>query len=301
MKSSKMEIDREYRDYYNKGKLFDCHNHTWHSHDSQCSPEMLCRYAARKGLAGIAFTDHCDMEYVNQMDIVSPIRLSAKDSRRCREIHAGRLKVLTGIEMGEALWHFQEAEEIVQMLPYDIVLGSVHAVRSRLGREPYSQINFSGFTADEIDAYMRAYFEDVSEMIEKCDFNVLSHLTCPLRYLTGKYGIPVDLEKYEAQIIRILRQIIEKRIALEVNTSNKGSRYDAFMPTRRIIEQYRAMGGYLITVGSDAHAAQKTGHMLAQACEMLKEIGFPALYYYENRKPVPFRFFREEEGALASG
>ena len=44
----------------------------------------------------------------------------------------------------------QEAEEIVQMFPYDIVLGSVHAVRSRLGREPYSQINFSGFTADEI-------------------------------------------------------------------------------------------------------------------------------------------------------
>ena len=58
------------------------------------------------------------------------------------------------------------------------------------------------------------------------------------------------------------------------------------------------MGGYLITVGSDAHAAQKTGHMLAQACEMLKEIGFPALYYYENRKPVPFRSFREKRALL---
>ena len=89
-------------------------------------------------MSGIAFTDHCDMEYVNQMDVASPIRGSADDSRRCQEIHAGRLKVLTGIEMGEAIWYFRESEEIVQMLPYDIVLGSVHAVRSRLGREPYS-------------------------------------------------------------------------------------------------------------------------------------------------------------------
>ena len=53
MKSSKMEIDREYRDYYNKGKLFDCHNHTWHSHDSQCSPEMLCRYEENASLLSI--------------------------------------------------------------------------------------------------------------------------------------------------------------------------------------------------------------------------------------------------------
>ena len=301
MKSSKIEIDRRYRDYYNNGKLFDCHNHTWRSHDSRCDPEMLCRCAVRKGLSGIAFTDHCDMEYVNQMDVASPIRGSADDSRRCQEIHAGRLKVLTGIEMGEAIWYFWESEEIVQMLPYDIVLGSVHAVRSRLGREPYSQIDFSGFTRDEIDAYMRAYFDDMSEMIEKCDFNVLSHLTCPLRYITGKYGIPVDMEKYEAQVNQILRQIIEKRIALEINTSNKGSRYDAFMPTRRIIEQYRAMGGYLITVGSDAHVAENTGYMLGQACEMLKEIGFPALYYYENRKPVPCRLLREEKGVRVSG
>ncbi len=287
MKFSNIEINWECRNC-KKEKLFDCHNHTWYSHDSQCDPEMLCRCAVSKGLLGIAFTDHCDMEYVNQTDIATPICNSAEDSRRCGRIYAGQLKILTGIEIGEAIWHFREAEEIVQMIPYDIILGSVHAVRSRLSRAPYSQIDFSGFTDDEIDSYMRTYFDDMSEMIERCDFNVLSHLTCPLRYITGKYGIPINMEKYEVQIIQILRQIIKKKIALEINTSNKNSVYDVYMPMRKIIEQYHMMGGYLITVGSDAHVAENTGHMLGQACEMLKEIGFTELYYYQNKKPVPY-------------
>lgn len=271
--------------------LYDCHNHTWHSHDSQCDPEILCQYAVKKGLSGIAFTDHCDIEYANCMDIQAEICRSAEESHRYQVLYKGRMKILTGIEIGEGIWDMEETKRILKMKQYDIVLGSVHAVRSIQGGKPYSAIDFSKFSSSELDHYLVQYFYDVLEMAKKCDFDVLTHLTCPLRYITGKYGIAVDLSKYRRQMQNIFEKIMERNIALEVNTSNKHSAYDAWLPEQSIVEMYYKLGGFLITVGSDAHIAENTGYMFHEACDMLRKVGFKRLYYYEKRHPVPYDLF----------
>ena len=85
--------------------------------------------------------------------------------------------------------------------------------------------------------------------------------------------------KYEKQIDKILRLIIDRSLALEVNTS-----CDAFfMPDEWIIRKYREMGGYLVTVGSDAHIPQNVGKSFEKAIDMLRKLGFENYYYYENR------------------
>lgn len=260
--------------------LIDCHSHTKYSHDSYCEPTDSLNSAKEKGLAGFAITDHCDIEFCESTDVKTPIVQSNKIARSLGEC------VLSGVEMGEAIWHNDVANDIIDSVDLDIVLGSVHAVRYGEYTMPFSTIDFSTFSKNQIFEYMNAYFYDMFEMIEKCDFDVLSHLTNPLKYITGKYGIKVDLKEYSEIIERILKHIISKGIALEVNTSCIGTSYNEFMPEKQIIAHFRELGGYLVTLGSDAHTADRITHGFDDAIALLEEIGFKNLYYFKNRVPV---------------
>lgn len=265
-----------------KKGLINCHSHTKFSHDSNCEPTDGFNSARGKGLAGYAITDHCDIESCEINDVKAPIIQSVKTARSLGE------GVLAGVEMGEALWHNDVANDIIASADLDIVLGSVHAVRYGEYTMPFSGIDFSAFSKKQIFEYMNAYFNDMLETLEKCDFDVLSHLTNPLKYITGKYGIKVNLKEYSEIIDKILKGIIEKGIALEVNTACIGSSYNEFMPEKPIIARFKELGGYLVTLGSDAHTADRMTNGFTDAVRALKEIGFKNLYYFKKRIPINY-------------
>lgn len=260
--------------------VWDCHTHTRFSHDSECDPTASLKAANEKGITGFAVTDHCDIEFCENADVKTPIAKSADCARQTGE------NVLVGVEIGEGIWHKSVARDIINDNRFDIVLGSVHAVKYKNFTLPYSTIDFSAFSQDEIEKYLNSYFDDMLEMLETTDFDVLTHLTCPLRYITGKYGKQVDLKIYSKKIEIILQKIIQKGIALEVNTSCLNSNYNALMPNTDIIKQYKQLGGYLVTLGSDAHEAKRIAYGFDYALEELKKLGFCNIYYYKNRKPV---------------
>lgn len=124
-------------------------------------------------------------------------------------------------------------------------------------------------------------------MAEVGDFDVLAHLTCPLRYINGKYRRGLSIEPHRELITEILRTIIRREKALEVNTSGLHNFYGGLMPGREILAQYHAMGGRLITLGSDAHTADRLANGFDETVSLLKEIGFRDYCYYERRRPCP--------------
>ena len=81
-------------------------------------------------------------------------------------------------------------------------------------------------------------------MIDFADFDILAHLTCPLRYIVGKYKIDIELSRYVDKIETILKKIIKK---------------------------YYDLGGYLITFGSDAHVAENASCGFDEAIENVKK------------------------------
>jgi histidinol-phosphatase (PHP family) len=127
-------------------------------------------------------------------------------------------------------------------------------------------------------------------MVSTVDFDIMAHLTCPFRYIVGKYGICVDTRKYESQISKILDCIIEKSICMEINTSGIGTAFGVLMPEKWIIEKYKAKGGYLISLGSDAHAPENAGKGFDSAISLLKSLGFEGYYYFEKRERVFCKF-----------
>lgn len=263
--------------------VFDCHTHTFRSHDSACTPDTLCESALQKGLRGIAVTNHCDLHLCKTVDVLSPLAASDADVRRLHSAFDGRLQLLSGVEIGEGILFPEETKTVYALADWDIVLGSVHTVRFENDLTPYSSIDFSQWSAERIDAFFDAYFQDVLETAD-LDIDVLCHLTCPLRYIVGRYGQSVDIKRYNTAIQTILHRILERDIALEVNTSCIGSPYDALLPDKEILHKYYAMGGRTITLGSDAHTAENVGKDFDRAIQTLRSIGFRECSFFVQRK-----------------
>lgn len=262
----------------------DMHIHSQHSHDSTCPISESAESALKKDISVIAITDHCDIQYYTERDMPGCISGSVKETLETAEQFKGKLKILKGIEIGEGIWNEKYTKEILSSHNFDVIISSVHAVRYKNHTNPYSTIDFSSWSFEEIDRYMNTYFDDVLEMLEKIDCDIMAHLTCPLRYINGKYNKNIDSRKYESKICRILQFIIDNSIALEINTSGIGTPYNNFMPDEWIIKKFRDMGGRLITLGSDAHISANLGNGFDEAIKLLKKYGFTGYYYYENRK-----------------
>ena len=279
-------------------KFYDCHIHTMASHDSRQTPEGACEAALGAGLAGIAFTDHADPFFFDRERTLENIKRSVGWVRETDKRYGGKLRVFHGIEMGEPLICPEKTDMLFSLSDYDVVLGSVHTVYLEDVDDSYSRINFDADHADEgkIHRFLDKYFSQMLDMAERGDFDILTHLSCPLRYLNGKYCRGVTLDRHADVIDRILGVILGRSISLEINTSGIDAAYGDFMPMRSIVERYYALGGRMVTLGSDAHSSDRVGHGLAAAAEMLADIGFDGIYHYENRVPIFDRFDTNKGG-----
>ncbi len=266
-----------------KGIIADVHIHSEHSHDSVCPVHDIKESALNKNVDIICVTDHCDIEYADKIDVKQIALDSIIDVKKLNAFNNSAILINSGAEIGESFWNYEEAEKLINLEGVDQLIGSVHAVRYDGYTQPYSQIDFSKMDIGTVKKYLSTYFDDVITLIETTDFDILAHLTCPLRYINGKYGIGIDCMEYKNKIDTILSMIIERGIALEVNTSCKNSNYDEYMPESWIIKLYREMGGNLITCGSDAHISDNIAHCFTELFEMLKNIGFKYICYYKNR------------------
>ncbi len=265
--------------------LYDMHTHSEHSHDSQCPIADMAASQMARGIAGFAVTDHCDIEYHEALPLATMISASFADATAMNEQLDG-IEILRGVEIGEGFWCLPVAEQIAALQPYDVVIGSVHAVRFDGYTVPFSTIDFGAMGAETAGQYFDAYLDDMMTMLERTSPDILAHLTCPLRYMNGKYGLGIDCRRYAEKIERILQTVVARGIALEVNTSCVGGGYDELMPEDWIIARYAALGGTLVTVGSDAHVADHAAHAFDRALRCLKENGFENVYYYRNRHAI---------------
>ncbi len=271
----------------NHAYIADMHTHSEHSHDSVCPiTDMLCAQIER-GTRVMAVTDHFDTAFFREYDIHTPIRHAYQEVQLLNRIFGDQIALRAGVEISEGFWYPEEYKKILSASPYDVIIGSVHLVKAAGHSEPYSQIDFSTFSAEATDIYLRTYFEDMMTMLETTDFDILAHLTCPLRYITGKYGIAVELDRYEKQIDAILDRIIHTERALEINTSSCALLGDC-MPNRRILQRYLQKGGKLLTLGSDAHVAQNASFCFDEVLCELRQLGVRELFDYQNRTPMGY-------------
>ena len=107
------------------------------------------------------------------------------------------------------------------------------------------------------------------------DFDILAHLTYPLRYVSFKYGRNIDISCFYCKICEIYKVLIERGISLEVNTSRFRERYHYLLtPELPLLDLYLCLGGKRITLGSDAHIPENLGMGLYECDRDIKRYQF---------------------------
>ena len=259
----------------------DIHNHSTLSPDGCDQPMLMAERACGLGIKHFALTDHIECEKLDSWDYMGAIERSHGVFLEIKERFAGRMEVYYGAELGQPLFALPQAERILAEHDYDFVLGSTHRTRTypRLDRVPDS---------DE-DRYrcLDEYFEEELRLAEWGNFCSLSHLTFPLRFISGDVGgHEVDMTRYSAVIDKILETIIRQDIALEVNSSGIRKGLHVSMPSAEYIRRYHEKGGRMVTVGSDAHRTADVGADIPQCLDMLRDIGFGEICVFRKKEPI---------------
>ena len=227
--------------------ISDSHVHSDCSRDGNDPTMMMCESAARLGLYALTMTDHCECNaYVSEAYDRS-VRQSYFEARKASAVFRDRLHVYAGVEIGQPMQDKAAAQDILDNCDFDFALASVHNVK---GLADFFELDYS--KVEVYDALNR-YFDEMLEMISWGMFDSLSHLTYPWRYIVGERGLTINDNLYHDKIDQVLKLLIEKHKALEVNTSGLRQKLGITMPDLSVLRRYYELGGKLVTVGSDAH------------------------------------------------
>ena len=260
--------------------ISDSHVHSDCSHDGNDPTMMMCENAARLGLYALTITDHCECNVYYAEAYDRSIRQSFFEARKAAAVFRDRLHVYAGIEIGQPMQDLSAAEDALDSCDFDFALASVHNVKNL---KDFYELDYSTIGLDDV---LNRYFDEITETILWGRFDSLAHLTYPWRYIVGEHGMTIRNELYREKIDSVLKLLIQKRKALEVNTSGFRQKLGTTMPDEAIIRRYRELGGKLITLGSDAHRWADVGGGIEQGLALLRKIGYSHFTVYVRHEPV---------------
>ena len=259
----------------------DYHLHTLFSPDGKNSPEEMCRAALEKGLTEIAVTDHYEFYqagvFRDKPFTSEHMRAQQRELERCRELFAGKLTIRRGVEIGQPQCNPEAARELMEAVPFDYVIGSVHKLSDLdLGLTQYTEENIPGLAGRNLAM--------LYELADREDFDCMGHIDIIKRY-AARQGMRVDLLDWREQLEPILRRLIERGKGLEVNTSGLRQAARETLPSLAVLKLYRSLGGEILTAGSDAHCTADISAGFDETLAVIREAGFRYLARYEDRKP----------------
>ena len=258
--------------------LTDMHLHSKFSWDAGQTLDEIAAKALAKKMSYICVTEHIDfMDDHNHNYTKFDYEGYTAAIEKARGVFHSFGK---GIEAGEVHIYADRFEKFMEGKEFDYILGSLHDLE---GHTPVFDAYFARYQSIE-DAY-RAYLEEEYRLIKAGGFDVAAHVT--LVHRRGAEFFPdFTYEKFKTEIDDILKLMITKKIGLEVNTSGLRSHSKDIIPCLDTVKAYAALGGDIITIGSDGHIIEDTFFAIEKGCEMLYLAGVTEVCVFEKRKPV---------------
>ncbi len=269
--------------------IVDLHVHTDNSFDGNHSATFFCEKAEFLDLRAVAFTDHCEVDqYRADANYEKRIFQAFFEVSKVRSAFRGKLLILNGLELGQPTYDVEMADEIVSHYDYDHILGSVHNLRDK--EDFYFMENLK---QNEAENLLKEYFDELIEMLKWGKFDVLAHLTYPLRYFYSKSNLQIDLNNYKKQIDEILYITAKTDKALEINTAALRQPLNKLSPEVDIVRRFKELGGNFVSVGSDAHFAEHLASDIDKAYDCAVKAGFDSITFYQKHTPMKMKIETE--------
>ncbi len=233
----------------------DYHVHSYFSGDSQSRIEDIIEQSKKMGIEYLIITDHVD-----DMQTEFAKGDTIEDTQAYKQTMA-TFSLPSGIEYS---WD-GKTPKTVNLKDFDFVILSYHCDFIREN----GQIRYD------------RYLEDFIRIIDQVeDFKVIGHLDFPRRYDENHRKFSHDL--YD-RIAELFKSLINRGKGIELNMAAL-SMYSEPNPDWDILQLYKDCGGEVITIGSDAHTAQRVGKNINLGLHRLKEMGFCYLDVFDKGK-----------------
>ena len=256
--------------------MFDFHIHTTVSYDGRGTPTEMALAAKNAGLKEICFTDHMDYD---PQDPNHKLNFELVDyEKEYDALEVSGLTIRRGFEFGMLPDNREQFQKDLKKRDWDFVIGSVHFVD---GLDVYYSEYWQGRTYES--AILRG-FEDTLACVRNHDgFDVLGHLTYLGKCDANPEKKPILYKDYREMADEIMKILVEKGIGMEFNTSGL-DRCGIYLPGPEYLRRFKELGGQIVTIGSDAHHANRVGQYCREAEEIVRDI-FGYVCTFAHRKP----------------
>lgn len=265
--------------------IVDMHVHTDDSPDAVIPAVELVRRGVAAGLGGLGFVAHLDLHPDDPCHggfDGSSYRLSLDAAQ---EVAGEGIAMFRGLEVGEPHRFGDAARRLADYSVYDFIIGALHSTREAgmvLGPEAYRG-------ADPMEV-MGEYLSETVEMVTSADMDVLAHYGLFRRgmALAGHETSLDETRLFPGEVDATLTALIDRGIALEVNTSGLRRLEKTTYPIPSVVMRYRELGGELVTLGSDTHSDPWVFYGLEEGRRLLLETGFREAFLFRGRTPEAY-------------
>jgi histidinol-phosphatase (PHP family) len=249
----------------------DYHLHTYLS-DGRDSHEMMVESAAFRGIGEIGFSDHVSIKPVKWAMTPDRIDDMIKRVQYIQGLDNQGVTVKFGVEMDYFYGMESQIQAVIDQLPVDYVIGSVHFIN-----DWNFDTDIAEYDTVDLNKFYHQYFTAVQQSAKSKLFDIIGH--CDLAKKFAYYPtFPLD-ELYDktAQVFK------NADVVVEINTSGRIKPCNEFYPSIQFIERL-AHYKVPITLGSDAHVEQNIGQFFNEALAEIKALGYKEIASFTNRK-----------------
>ena len=207
--------------------LADMHMHSIYSYDGQMRLKQMVERGKKLNLKYMAFTEHLEFNQITIKQFLNRYQLYKEELEQLQECNP-EITLIKAVEISNPELYLKELESL-NKLDLDYIIGSNHILPK-----------------NNSEKEILNYYKKILTIIKNGGIDTIGHLD----YLRRK----VDDNNIDNGIIEeIFKELIKRKIALEINTSairRKG--LDSF-PSQIKLDLYKKLGGNIVTIGSDAH------------------------------------------------
>ncbi|MBU5484929.1 histidinol phosphate phosphatase [Clostridium sp. MSJ-11] len=255
--------------------MFDCHVHTEFSSDCKMKIEEVIKETQNNNL-GVILTEHLDLNFPQEGDFIFNIDEYFEKYSKYRGD-----KLLLGVELGMRTDCVMENEEIAKNHPFDYVIGSVHLVKD--GSDYYDIFGHELYEGKKKEEVYSNYLNHMYNCIKEHTFiDSLGHIDFMCRYSPYE-DREIYYENYRETIDSIFKILVEREIALEINTRRFGDK-EAVENLMNLYNKFRELGGKYVTIGSDAHVNKNIGNYFSDAFDLAEYCKLKPIYFRNRKK-----------------
>jgi len=250
--------------------MVDYHMHSILS-DGKDSYEEMVRMAIVKGLDEIGFSDHICLKPVDWALQMEDIPVMTRQILDLKSKYKDQIKIRYGIELDYFPGMEEELKEVIENIPVDYVIGSIHFLgdwnfdtdESLYGKWPN-------------DKLYEKYFGLVQQAAKSGLFDIIGHLD-----LIKKFRVYPESNQ-DKLFDDTIKTIKEHNLVVELNTGGMDRPCAEYFPGPKLLELcYRHH--VPVTLSSDAHRTVQIARHYESAVALLMQIGYTEIVGFNNR------------------